>query len=165
MKSTKPIDWEIVEPDRPGRRSKLNPQVAERAAELIEMGLTYTQTADALGVGRTTFHRWRKENETFRDTLKKAEAQGVAAMLGVIRAASAKSWQAAAWLLERRHPAQWAKTENLSVEARRRDAAAEIGEKDIVKQPGLSPEAAEGIIRALSGETHPTERNPAADEQ
>ena len=152
MKNANPIKPELVPV---GRRSKLNPQVVVKAAELVALGLTYAQTADALGVGRTTFHRWRKENETFRDALKKAEAEGVAAMLGVIRVASGKSWQAAAWFLERRHPAQWAKTENLSVEARRRDIAAETGEKVVETEPGLSRESANALISALSGQPYP----------
>ena len=151
MNKTEPSHCTVIPPSHPGRPSKLTPAVAAKAVELIELGLTFSQTAEALRVNPSTFHRSRKEKATFCDSIKRAEAAGVAAMLSVIRAATAKSWQAAAWWLERRYPRAWGKVETLNVEARRRAEAEAAGEVADAPPAGLSLEAKQQLIDTLSG--------------
>jgi hypothetical protein len=45
----------------------------------------------------------------FLEAIKKAEVEGEAALVGIIRNAAEKTWPPAAWLLERRHPDRWGK--------------------------------------------------------
>lgn len=40
---------------------------------------------------------------------KRTEIEGEDALVGIIREAAVKSWQAGAWLLERRYPDRWGK--------------------------------------------------------
>lgn len=47
----------------------------------------------------------------FFEAVKTAEAQAVARSVATIQAASRKSWQAAAWWLERKHPDEWGRKE------------------------------------------------------
>lgn len=91
------------------RPCKLTPEVAERICEAIRLGATYDLAAAHGGVDASTLRRWladeRPEFSAFCGALKAAEAAGVVVSLHRIQAAAAGgAWQAAAWLLERRHP-------------------------------------------------------------
>tara|TARA_R100000808_G_scaffold25028_1_gene60619 strand:+ start:5570 stop:6040 length:471 start_codon:yes stop_codon:yes gene_type:complete len=94
-----------------GRKSKLTPELQEKFCEGISLGMTYRLACGYVGIGETTFYRWLQEADQghtaqreFREAIKAAEATGAAHSLVVIRrAAEEGSWQASAWLLERRH--------------------------------------------------------------
>lgn len=43
--------------------------------------------------------------------MQRAEAESERALVAIVRAAAPKTWTAAAWLLERRFPARWARPE------------------------------------------------------
>lgn len=147
-----PIRAEIVTPAHTGRPTSLTPDLAEKVFECLRLGLSYVQTCDAVGVSLASFRRWRKRKPLFRAGVKRAEAEAVALRLAVIQAAAAKSWQAAAWWLERRHPDQWAKVESLRVEARRtftEDQLKAIGEA--THAGGLSGAEREKKIRQIFG--------------
>lgn len=109
-----------------GRPPKINQDIIKRIADHIEQG-SYADTASALaGISRSTFHQWAKrgarailareegkevmESEylyvAFSDAIQKAEAQYQSTALTAIT--KAKSWQAAAWRLERRFPDKYA---------------------------------------------------------
>lgn len=99
-----------------GRPTKLSPEVTERILEGLRAGAYAETAAAAAGIGRSTLYRWLQLGEDpdapaefreFRDAIKRAEAEAEAEALEVILAASRKSWQAAAWYLERRHPDRW----------------------------------------------------------
>jgi len=145
-----PIRAEIVTPAPTGRPTSLTPDLAEKVFECLRLGLSYVQTCDAVGVSLASFRRWRKRKPLFRAGVKRAEAEAVALRLAVIQAAAAKSWQAAAWWLERRHPDQWAKVESLRVEARRtftEDQLKAIGEA--THTGGLSRAEREARLREI----------------
>ena len=99
-------------------RLKLTPEVLSTIIEGVRLGMTYADAAKAAGIGRSTFYNWKLKGERGRrglykdllDKLKAAEMEGMKANLQTIHNASKDSWQAAAWLLERRFPQQWAKT-------------------------------------------------------
>lgn len=76
--------------------------------ELLVGGLSMMHAKRLLGIG-SPFNRWRKACPKYIDGLIGiAESLFVADRLSTIRAASNKSWQAAAWMLERRFPTQFA---------------------------------------------------------
>ncbi|MBM3268913.1 MAG: helix-turn-helix domain-containing protein [Candidatus Sericytochromatia bacterium] len=97
-----------------GRPSKLTPEAAEIVATAIRAGASREAAAAQAGIARSTLYDWCKRGESgdeqftwFSDTLKKAEADLEAKALAHILEAAGKSWQAAAWLLERRFPDRW----------------------------------------------------------
>ena len=112
-----------------GRKTRLTKSIKETILKGIRLGLTYERAAQLAGIGTSTFYRWKQhgqERETgiyreFWEALKKAEVEGEAANIQVIAQAArgdkdrAGQWTAAAWLLERRHPARWAKVTKLEV--------------------------------------------------
>lgn len=59
-----------------GRPSKYDPTYNDKVIELGKQGKSFEQMASILGVGITTFKRWREEHEEFRTALE--DAQGFA---------------------------------------------------------------------------------------
>ena len=57
-----------------GRPSKYDPSYNEKVIELGKLGKSFEQMASMLGVGITTFKRWREEHEEFRTSLEDAHA-------------------------------------------------------------------------------------------
>ncbi len=55
------------------------------------------------GISYETFRTWQSEKSVFSVAIKKAEAACKVARIQTILKASDKSWQAAAWWLERRY--------------------------------------------------------------
>lgn len=141
------VEAEVIPPPaRRGRPSKRTPELERQIAECFRLGMSIPQVCDACGISQTQFRNWRKHYRDFQDLIRRAEAEAVRLNLSVIQAAAAsgKSWQAAAWFLERKHPEQWAKTESLTVEAR----------KDAVKEairigPARPPEHLRELRAAL----------------
>lgn len=84
---------------------------ARRARMLaaLEAGATLRIAAAAAGVSESTLRRWR--DRAGDDEMKAAEARGALLALQAIRDAAMGphpgTWQAAAWLLERRYPAEY----------------------------------------------------------
>lgn len=127
------------------RPTKLDDEVAARIADAVRLGAPLYMAARAGGVSATTLGEWKRRGRdgeepfaSFLCAIKRAEAEAATTALGVIRgAAEAGTWQAAAWLLERR----FAKTFAL-----RREVKAPA-------EPPLSPEDARKrigeLVRAL----------------
>ena len=107
---------------------KLNKQLIEDAVKLIEAGNYQKHVAQALGIDESTWYRWLQKGESetnensiyreFYKSIKKAEAKAVARNVALIqRAAQEGNWQAAAWWLERKFPAEWGKRDKLDINA------------------------------------------------
>jgi len=97
-----------------GRPQSYTPAKAARIVAAIKKGLPYKLAASAGGVSYNTFARWRNDGSNpdgpshFREFLiavRQAEAEAAMRFIGLIEKAAKKAnWQAAAWMLERRHP-------------------------------------------------------------
>lgn len=122
-----------------GRKSKLTPAARKVAVEMASKGMCISHIAQAIGVGRDTFSDWLVNNSTFASEIKKAEADGIASLMDQIIKAARKNWQAAAWILERRFPQQFARVQLLDVKQR--------------VQPGDVPNTSEADQRAAAQET------------
>ena len=117
-----------------GRPSKLTPGTTARILEAVELGATWERAADAAGVGASTLRDWRQRGEAgevpfvaFLAAVKKAEGAGVERALRSIRkAAEGGAWQASAWLLERRYPADYGRRSEVAVSARVAESDAAI---------------------------------------
>lgn len=114
-----------------GRPTKLCPEIIETITNAILAG-SYIETAAALaGISKETFYDWLKKGAVaqsgllfeFSDAIKRAQAQAEMNDLMVINKAAKRSWQAAAWKLERKYPAKWgvrAKHEIVGADAERK---------------------------------------------
>ena len=97
---------------RRGRPSKLTEERRRTIAGALRAGATWDIACRLAKVHRSTAHRWvakgsqakSGEYRDFYDEVKHAEAVSAVQSLQTIQAASKDgTWQAAAWLLERRH--------------------------------------------------------------
>lgn len=104
-----------------GRPSKYTPEVVERICYSLSQGNTRTTAATCAGVSRDTFHHWMHEFSDFSDAIKRAEEQAVEHYVNVIHAASGQTWQAAAWYLERRRPADFSKQDKVDITTNGKD--------------------------------------------
>ena len=107
-----------------GRKLRLNPELIKKMEELFKLGCTDKAVYNGVCISITQFYNWKNFGE---EALKKRETEGVESLtknellyasflektdkaladfqaeaLKVIKTASLKSWQAAAWALERR---------------------------------------------------------------
>ena len=94
-----------------GRPTKLTPETQSRFITGLKLGLTYKLAASYAGVDEATIYRWmqrgRQEDEgiyfEFCKSVKEAEGSCAAQLMARIqRAAEGGTWQASAWILERR---------------------------------------------------------------
>lgn len=107
-----------------GRTTMLDDVTAQRIVEAVKLGAPWYLAAQAGGVAASTLRQWKAKGAdgqepyaSFVARLKGAEAEGAAEALRVVReAARGGTWQAAAWLLERRYPKSFGLKNRLSVE-------------------------------------------------
>lgn len=102
-----------------GRPTSFNQRRADAIISAIRRGLPYKLAASAGGISYNTFVRWRNEGSSsdgpphlreFCDGVRVAEFEAAQRFVGLIEKAAIKNWQAAAWMLERRHPDLFGKT-------------------------------------------------------
>lgn len=106
-----------------GRPSLLTPELQEAICKSIGAGLTFTDACRVNHIGVSTFMAWKEKGEAapdgpYReliDAVKEAEAVFKQTHLITITKASESSWQAAAWLLERKYPQEFALRQQIAV--------------------------------------------------
>ena len=118
---------------------------AKRIVDAVRAGLSRRGVAGRTGISEALLYDWlargRDGESPFAELLervKAAEAEVEQQRLVVIEEAALKSWQAAAWLLERTQPNQYA----------RRDAVDETVTGPVTQQ-GDDLDAARAVVRAL----------------
>lgn len=99
---------------------KLTPELQARIVEALKLGATRRLAADYAGIGESTLRLWLSRTGPVYSSLlaavKEAEAKGsVGALAKIQKAATDGQWQAAAWLLERRHPEEFGRRQILQV--------------------------------------------------
>ena len=72
-------------------------------ARYVRSGIPNKYAAEASGINEDTFYEWMKSKSEFSEAIKKAEADAVARNVLIVEKEAEKTWQAAAWWLERRH--------------------------------------------------------------
>lgn len=96
-------------------------------------------------IAPATFYRML-EDDTFRDAVEKAEGEAEATYTAVVAQAAPKSWQAAAWWLERRKHMDFAQHQRVEMVV---DFRKEV--EALAAERGLDPETvmaeAEAILR------------------
>ena len=101
-----------------GRPTKLTPETQKSICDAIRAGNYQDVAAQYAGITAATFYNWMVKGEAgkksyleFFDAVKKAQADAEVRNVAIIGQAAQKTWQAAAWLLERRNPDRWANKE------------------------------------------------------
>ena len=84
--------------------TKRTPKILAAICELVKNGLSVSHAAEKLHVHHSTVARWRKELAEFDTAILAAEAEFIDSQIANIRTAAKTSWQASAWLLERKFP-------------------------------------------------------------
>ena len=101
------------------RKPKLTYKMVEQAVEMKSHGLSNVDICAGLGITEGTFYRWLREDDTklkraLKQGLKKAEAEYKETLLQSIMTTATREknpqWTAAAWLLERKYPDEYAQT-------------------------------------------------------
>lgn len=101
-----------------GRPTKLTPEVRAMLVNLIKSGQPIANACSVVGIDESTFYNWKVRAEAgehdfldFFKSLKRAEDECQAMHLANITAHSKRSWQASAWLLERRWSGTFARAQ------------------------------------------------------
>lgn len=97
-------------------RAKLTEELIQQMASLKGDGLSNKDICRAVGIHEATLYRWlskptTKLHRALCESIKKAEAEYKRTLLTTIREAATKKngqWTAAAWLLERKYPDEYA---------------------------------------------------------
>lgn len=118
-----------------GHPWKINSKIVAAIIEAIKEGNTRATAAELAGIGETTLYEWLAKGRELIEqagegvkyaghekllaelagSLKKAEATATAFHVGNIKRASAESWQASAWWLERRFPKDYGRRQAIEV--------------------------------------------------
>jgi hypothetical protein len=103
------VDEQPAPPRKKSRSdSKRTPRMLAAICELVKQGLSLRRAAEHLKVHHSTVAAWRSQDPQFDADVAAAEAQFIQGQLEIIKAAAKKgSWQASAWILERRLPAEF----------------------------------------------------------
>ncbi len=115
------------EPKPAGRPSKLTDEVQKVIVEAVERGNFYSAAAERAGIDYSTFKRWMEKGQqdgaefdryrAFRAAILVANAECQDVQLSRINtAARTGTWQAAAWILERRFPEEWGRKDKVQHE-------------------------------------------------
>jgi transposase len=121
-----------------GRPTKRTPEIVGQILTGVARGWPVKVAAAKAGVGYSTVREWAVGNPEFAEALENAEGAAQAKYLGQIEEASAESWQAAAWILERRWSSSYAKREHITfdvaAEVRRLAAESGLDESEIMAE-------------------------------
>ncbi len=99
-----------------GAPTKRSPEREKAILAALQVGNTRRASVRAAEISEDTFARWMAADADFRGAVQKAEADAELRFLGqVAKAAAGRSWQAAAWWLERRQYADYARRERMDV--------------------------------------------------
>lgn len=112
-----------------GRKSKLNDETKDIILKHIADGMPVKLSCMAAGVSENTFYQWKRKGSRepngyygkFFKEVQTAEGQAISVKMMQVHAASQRSWQAAAWWLERRYPEYFGRREFLQTELTGKD--------------------------------------------
>jgi hypothetical protein len=99
------------------RITKRTDERVERILDALSNGQTRRVAAACGGVSDDTLRRWIQADTELSLRVSAAESQAQIALVACIRNAADHDWRAAAWLLERRDPANWSLRQQLAVHA------------------------------------------------
>ena len=143
----------IIEEVTMGAKPKLNEEKIKIMVDFIKEGNYDSVAANAAGISRQTFYRYiRKGKEDregiyydFYQAVEQAKAEGEVALLKTVKAASQRTWQAAAWMLERSRPDRWALQKS-------KQSVAGLWKKEILEMLKSGDATPEDVVEVLGEE-------------
>lgn len=115
------------------RPSKLTPELTEKIVLAIKAGNYAKVAASMAGISEATYYSWLEQAKApdadpefleFLESIERAEAEAEAtAVIRIRQAADNGTWQAAGWLLERKHGERWGRNDKLRQEITGKDGA------------------------------------------
>ncbi len=81
--------------------------------QAIKMGMTDTDACNISRISRSIFYAKQKKDIGFAEELSAARSKWKQSNMAIIQKAALKSWQPAAWLLERKFPEEFANRQRL----------------------------------------------------
>jgi len=107
-----------------GRPSKLTEELVKEICNYIEQGNTYDRACRLAGISDSIFYKWKARGEKegegvyfhfLQATLKAGEKFKQTNIDIIQQAAKDGTWQAAAWLLERKHPEEFGRRDRVAI--------------------------------------------------
>jgi transposase-like protein len=92
-----------------GRATLLNVALTKRICGLLAQGHTVSAVCGAVGIGERTFYDWREKHPHFSQATTRAIGESKIFLVEKLRCSD--DWRSAAWLLERRWPTEFGKTD------------------------------------------------------
>jgi transcriptional regulator with XRE-family HTH domain len=77
--------------------------------ESISRGYSQRDAARLAGISEDTISNWKKDSD-FSEQMEQKELEYKYSLLKTIQDAGQKSWQACAWILERKYPSEFGKS-------------------------------------------------------
>lgn len=99
-----------------GRKSKYTPETVDKLLSVLRAGATIKDACAYVGISQETFFQWVNRKPEFSEAVKKAQSESLIEAVTIIRLAAKNNWTAAAWLLERKDPANWGRKDKLIIE-------------------------------------------------
>lgn len=121
---------------KPGRPTLLNEQRKEAILTMLRAGSYIDDACRAVGISDATFYNWInrgraqqdrvtagleiEENERpfleFFEAVREADAEGIVShVMNIDNAAKNGTWQASAWILERKQPKKWGRFDRTEI--------------------------------------------------
>lgn len=141
---------------KPGRPTLLNPTRQTALLEAIEQGMPLKHAAAVACMSYDTLNHWQKrgQNESapeeyrqFCQLLRRSQAVAMQVHLSSICDAAKRDWRAAAWMLERRYPEDFARQQQL--EHSTADAKPWMPDPDITHEVLIRMQKQRGITEIL----------------
>ena len=82
----------------------------------IADGLTQRDAAALAGISEDTLSNWKKDNSDFSEEIRKKEIEHKRKLIQIIEKAAERSWQAAAWRLERKYKEEFSSQKSIQEE-------------------------------------------------
>src|SRR5215471_2137932 len=96
-----------------GRKTILSEAMTDQLVSMLRAGVPVRTAIATVNLGKSAFYEWMASEEPmfrrFAERVREAEALGKAALVTRIAGASREKWEAAAWLLERSYPEEFAR--------------------------------------------------------
>jgi hypothetical protein len=163
------VDEQPAPPRKKSRSdSKRTPVLLAGICELVKQGLSIRRAAERLKVHHSTVAAWRSQDPEVDTDVAAAEAQFIHGQLEVIKDAAKKgSWQASAWILERRLPAEFSQPQvqlSMPVNVEHKDLSVRL--EELKQSPEarrlLSPELFQALAAGSNSEPSTTEGKESA---
>lgn len=127
----------------PGRKTKYTPECVKAITDALALGMTRRDACVHGDISEDTFAVWLANRADFAEAVKKAEMVSKMSRLArITKAGKEGTWQADAWVLERKYPDEFGQKLTLRIDPE---------DMKVLRKHGLTPaEAWAGLMQELA---------------